>query len=129
MTRTQACLSPITDSLPYWQAGAHIDVHTKSDIRQYSLCGPLDNTTTWRIAVFVRTMEEVDRRSSIKCRQAGKLRKLEIRAHSEIAVAFPRRDWGQPEVMGMAPLYAPQAKRPSQLDPTISKSVISRFRG
>lgn len=38
--------------LPAWTPGAHIDVWTPSgDLRQYSLCGPLDSST-WRIAAL-----------------------------------------------------------------------------
>lgn len=41
------------EPLPSWQPGAHIDVALPTGvIRQYSLCGPVGNTTRWRIAVL-----------------------------------------------------------------------------
>ncbi|MEO8850688.1 MAG: PDR/VanB family oxidoreductase [Allobranchiibius sp.] len=40
-------------SLPDWTPGAHIDVIFGDDlIRQYSLCGSTNDTTTWRVAVL-----------------------------------------------------------------------------
>ncbi len=39
-------------SLPRWHPGAHLDVHLPSGrLRQYSLCGDPDDTSTYRIAV------------------------------------------------------------------------------
>jgi ferredoxin-NADP reductase len=40
--------------LPPWSPGAHIDLHLAQGlVRQYSLCGPLEDSTTWRIAVLL----------------------------------------------------------------------------
>lgn len=39
--------------LPGWEPGAHISVQISPEIeRQYSLCGPLESTDLWRIAVL-----------------------------------------------------------------------------
>ncbi|GAA3795224.1 PDR/VanB family oxidoreductase [Streptomyces phyllanthi] len=39
--------------LPHWEPGAHIDVVLPTGVtRQYSLCGPTDDTTRWRVAVL-----------------------------------------------------------------------------
>lgn len=44
---------PDRSPLPEWEPGAHIDLRLSSDlIRQYSLCGPPDDRTRWRIAVL-----------------------------------------------------------------------------
>lgn len=41
------------ESLPPWQPGAHVDVVLPTGItRQYSLCGPTNDTNRWRIAVL-----------------------------------------------------------------------------
>jgi ferredoxin-NADP reductase len=48
-------LSPIDGAdLPPWSPGAHVDLHLEQGlVRQYSLCGPLDDSSTWRIAVLL----------------------------------------------------------------------------
>ncbi|MFE7790154.1 PDR/VanB family oxidoreductase [Streptomyces sp. NPDC057460] len=38
--------------LPAWQPGAHIDVHTGGQIRQYSLCSDPADLTHWRIGIL-----------------------------------------------------------------------------
>ncbi|WP_328304731.1 PDR/VanB family oxidoreductase (plasmid) [Streptomyces sp. NBC_00435] len=38
--------------LPDWTPGAHIDLHTGGQVRQYSLCGDPADTTRYRIAVL-----------------------------------------------------------------------------
>jgi ferredoxin-NADP reductase len=39
--------------LPPWSPGAHVDLHLEQGlVRQYSLCGPLTDPSTWRIAVL-----------------------------------------------------------------------------
>lgn len=38
--------------LPPWEPGAHLDVHTGGQIRQYSLCGDPEDLRTYRIAVL-----------------------------------------------------------------------------
>ncbi|MBL1098387.1 oxidoreductase [Streptomyces sp. 205] len=41
------------EPLPAWAPGAHIDVVLPNGlVRQYSLCGPVDDRTTWRIGVL-----------------------------------------------------------------------------
>jgi ferredoxin-NADP reductase len=40
--------------LPPWSPGSHIDLHLGQGlVRQYSLCGPLNDSSTWRIAVLL----------------------------------------------------------------------------
>lgn len=48
-------LSPIDGAaLPSWSPGAHIDLHLGDGlVRQYSLCGPVDDPATWRVAVLL----------------------------------------------------------------------------
>lgn len=42
------------EALPSWQAGAHIDlIFDDQCVRQYSLCGPLDDNSVWRIGVLL----------------------------------------------------------------------------
>ncbi|WP_377273949.1 PDR/VanB family oxidoreductase [Peterkaempfera sp. SMS 1(5)a] len=43
---------PAGKPLPAWEPGAHIDLHTGGQIRQYSLCGDPADTTRYRIAVL-----------------------------------------------------------------------------
>lgn len=44
--------SPSGDELPAWTPGAHVDVAPHPSIlRQYSLCGDLDDRRRWRVAV------------------------------------------------------------------------------
>lgn len=38
--------------LPAWEPGAHLDLHTGGQIRQYSLCGDPADTGRYRIAVL-----------------------------------------------------------------------------
>lgn len=42
-------------SLPTWDPGAHIDVHTPLGLRQYSLCGSLAERDTFQIGVLRET--------------------------------------------------------------------------
>lgn len=54
--------------LPTWTPGSHIDIQTAPGVvRQYSLCGPLDDRHLWRIAV----LREVESRggSIVLCEQ------------------------------------------------------------
>lgn len=45
--------SPRGEVLPEWTPGAHIDLHLSEGlIRQYSLCGPVDDRRTWRVSVL-----------------------------------------------------------------------------
>ncbi|KHL12473.1 ferredoxin-NADP reductase [Mumia flava] len=39
-------------ALPPWTAGAHIDLHVGDLVRQYSLCGDVDDLHAWRVAVL-----------------------------------------------------------------------------
>lgn len=40
--------------LPPWTPGAHVDLHLGDGlVRQYSLCGALDDPATWRVAVLL----------------------------------------------------------------------------
>ena len=40
-------------ALPRWSAGSHVDVVLPGGlVRQYSLCGPVDDRMTWRIGVL-----------------------------------------------------------------------------
>jgi ferredoxin-NADP reductase len=44
---------PRGDSLPSWTPGAHLDLEiTPGLVRQYSLCGPVDDDQSWTIAVL-----------------------------------------------------------------------------
>lgn len=44
---------PDAEPLPEWTPGAHIDVILGDDlVRQYSLCGPISDADSWRIAVL-----------------------------------------------------------------------------
>lgn len=45
-------VDPAGGSLPVWHPGAHIDVHVGGHVRQYSLCSPGGNQSTWRIGVL-----------------------------------------------------------------------------
>jgi ferredoxin-NADP reductase len=41
------------DSLPAWTPGAHVDLELRPDlVRQYSLCGPVEDRSAWRVAVL-----------------------------------------------------------------------------
>ena len=41
-------------SLPRWEPGAHVDLALAPDlVRQYSLCGDPDDTSTWRVGVLL----------------------------------------------------------------------------
>lgn len=41
------------EPLPSWTPGAHVDVHLGDDIvRQYSLCGDVSDTETWRLGIL-----------------------------------------------------------------------------
>jgi len=43
-------------SLPTWEPGAHLEVRLPSGrLRQYSLCGPLDDASSYRVAVLRET--------------------------------------------------------------------------
>ncbi|MBF6621684.1 MAG: oxidoreductase [Patulibacter sp.] len=44
---------PDGETLPAWEAGAHVDVELPSgELRQYSLCGDRGDTSCWRIGVL-----------------------------------------------------------------------------
>lgn len=46
-------VSPSGADLPAWRPGAHIDLLLPTGVvRQYSLCGPLDDASAWRVAVL-----------------------------------------------------------------------------
>lgn len=43
---------PNGQELPTWEPGAHIDVHTGGQVRQYSLCGDPQDRRSYRVAVL-----------------------------------------------------------------------------
>ncbi len=46
-------LEPVQGDLPSWSAGAHIDLYTSDDIRQYSIVGVNESGSAWRLGVLV----------------------------------------------------------------------------
>ncbi|MEP7739581.1 PDR/VanB family oxidoreductase [Nocardioides sp. 31GB23] len=82
---------PTGDALPAWVPGSHVEVRLPSGLlRQYSLCGPLDEPGSYRIAVL---REDTGRGGSLEIHD-------QVRVGAQVEVSRPRDLFRVPDAAG-----------------------------